>query len=457
MYSIVNRVGVTSLISTALMAGCAGKADTDAPPPMLVEAEAKTDESAVIIGTGGVRFETVADVAMPATLAPSPAMSRFSASGDSLSVSSGADSAASGERSEPAEAVVPQPGILTAAVWDDIKNWPFWEGLFSRPGDSDDSGSAWQTWSENWWNTKASLRHPVRIVGPSGPINDARVVLLDANGRELWAARSDARGYAELFEGFFGESAAGAKIRIDAGGQRIEVDASRSPGPERRDIRIQSTSSPSNVVDVLFTIDTTGSMSDELSYIQREIGDVISRANDALDGTFTIRTGLTFYRDEGDEYVVRNFPFSTDIREVQRNLAAQRADGGGDTPEAVTKAFEASMNHDWSDSAAARIMFVVLDAEPHQTERDKEKLEETVRDAASKGIRIIPVMGSDYGKSVEYLMRNYAIATGGVFTFLTNHSGVGNHHMEPTVGKYEVEKLNDLLSRLIVAYVTGDL
>ena len=42
--------------------------------------------------------------------------------------------------------------------------------------------------------------------------------------------------------------------------------------------------------------------------------------------------------------------------------------------------------------------------------------------------------------------------TGGTYTFLTNHSGIGNSHLEPTIGEYEVEKLNDLLVRVISEY-----
>jgi hypothetical protein len=50
------------------------------------------------------------------------------------------------------------------------------------------------------------------------------------------------------------------------------------------------------------------------------------------------------------------------------------------------------------------------------------------------------------------MLRFFAIATGGTYTFLTNHSGVGNEHIEATVGDYKVEQLNDLIIRLIGQY-----
>ena len=42
--------------------------------------------------------------------------------------------------------------------------------------------------------------------------------------------------------------------------------------------------------------------------------------------------------------------------------------------------------------------------------------------------------------------------TGGTYTFLTDDSGVGNSHLEPTVGDYEVEYLNDCNIRITSEY-----
>ena len=45
-----------------------------------------------------------------------------------------------------------------------------------------------------------------------------------------------------------------------------------------------------------------------------------------------------------------------------------------------------------------------------------------------------------------------AQATNSTYTFLTNHSGVGNNHITPTIGNYQVEFLNNLMVRLITKY-----
>lgn len=49
-------------------------------------------------------------------------------------------------------------------------------------------------------------------------------------------------------------------------------------------------------------------------------------------------------------------------------------------------------------------------------------------------------------------MRFLAISTNGTYVFVTDDSGVGNPHLKPSVGQYEVEFLNDLMVRLINEY-----
>ena len=80
-------------------------------------------------------------------------------------------------------------------------------------------------------------------------------------------------------------------------------------------------------------------------------------------------------------------------------------------------------------------------------------VKEQLQLAAEKGIRIIPVSASGIDRETEFLMRILAIASNGTYTFITDHSGIGNEHLEPTVGEYEVEFLNDLIVRLVNEYV----
>jgi hypothetical protein len=68
------------------------------------------------------------------------------------------------------------------------------------------------------------------------------------------------------------------------------------------------------------------------------------------------------------------------------------------------------------------------------------------------GVRIIPIASSGIDKVTEFLLRSLSMATGGTYVFLTDHSGVGDAHIEPTIGPYEVELLNELIIRVINEY-----
>jgi len=70
------------------------------------------------------------------------------------------------------------------------------------------------------------------------------------------------------------------------------------------------------------------------------------------------------------------------------------------------------------------------------------------------GVRIIPIASTGIDKVTEFLLRSLAMSTGGTYVFLTDHSGIGDPHLVPTIGDYEVELLNELLVRVIDEYIS---
>lgn len=207
------------------------------------------------------------------------------------------------------------------------------------------------------------------------------------------------------------------------------------------------------IIDIYFAVDATGSMGDEINYLKAELNNVIElikQKNPVLE----MRFGSVFYRDEGDEYVTRNFDFTTNEASLISFISEQHANGGGDFPEAVHTALDIAITQNsWDENASARILFLLLDAPPHYTQKVISSLESNLIKAAEKGIKIIPITASGIDKATEYLMRSFAILTNGTYVFITDDSGVGNAHLEPTIGEFEVEKLNDLMVRLVDEYV----
>lgn len=189
-------------------------------------------------------------------------------------------------------------------------------------------------------------------------------------------------------------------------------------------------------------------MGDEISYLKTELNNVIQQVKDS-NPQLSVKLGSVFYRDKGDDYPTRKSDLSFDVSKTTRFIQEQAAGGGGDFPEGVDDALDVAINDiQWSDTVLTKIIFLVLDAPPHESQDKINRLQALIAKAAAKGIKIVPVTASGIDKSTEYLMRSWALATNGTYVFLTNHSGIGDKHIEPTTDSYEVEKLNDLLVRV---------
>ena len=63
-----------------------------------------------------------------------------------------------------------------------------------------------------------------------------------------------------------------------------------------------------------------------------------------------------------------------------------------------------------------------------------------------------PFLIQGFKRETELFGRALAICTDGEYVFLTDHSGVGNPHLEPIVGDYNVVLLHDIIVRIINNY-----
>ena len=82
-------------------------------------------------------------------------------------------------------------------------------------------------------------------------------------------------------------------------------------------------------VDVVFVLDTTGSMSSLISGAKKKIWEMarfIAQGQPAPE----LRVGLVAYRDVGDEYVTKFFDLTDDIDGVYQNLTSFSAGCGGE-------------------------------------------------------------------------------------------------------------------------------
>ncbi|MGN0577599.1 MAG: VWA domain-containing protein, partial [Ruminiclostridium sp.] len=340
---------------------------------------------------------------------------------------------------DPYEPYIPEvqarAGLLTGGEVKDNEGWNDWISLFGQR-------EGWSELSDKWRMSTLS-RIAVDVKNGNGTVSGCTVRLMD-NNTVVWTAVTDNNGRAYLFD-TLKKNKAGKSLTIEAdlGSEVVSCDY------EGKDtvIEVKGNDLYENSLDLMFLIDTTGSMDDELTYIQAELADVIKRVT--KENNTEVSLSVNFYRDEGDEYVLRCNDFTDRINGAIRVLNEQEANGGGDTPEAVADALEAALQRNWSKNSI-KLMFLVLDAPPH--DEDAGRMPKLIEKAAEKGIRIIPVVSSGADEDTEFLCRTMAIATGGTYTFLTDDSGIGNSHLEPTGADYTVEKLNDMLVRIIGEY-----
>jgi len=126
------------------------------------------------------------------------------------------------------------------------------------------------------------------------------------------------------------------------------------------------TANQSPIVDVVFVLDTTGSMSGLIQTAKEKIWSIATTMASAQP-TPDIRIGLVAYRDRGDQYITRTVDLSGDLDSVYAALMDFEAGGGGDTPESVNEAlYEAVHSMSWSKGEQAyQVVFLVGDAPPH--------------------------------------------------------------------------------------------
>lgn len=333
--------------------------------------------------------------------------------------------------------IIYKSGLLTAGEVNDFNKWKMWE---------DFQENEFKTYSDHW-NLYPKQRYSVQLQNKDHiAIIGQPVFLINKKTNDtVWSSVTDNTGKAELWADMKGLKNETDYVIVSKGFQNINSPSGFSNGINK--MELNTACSVSNTVDIAFAVDATGSMRDEIDFLKLELEDVI-RNTFAQHPDLDLHVGSVFYRDKGDEYLSRHIDFQTDLLKVLNFIKLQRAGGGGDMPEAVDVALQTALDSlHWSNTARSRILFLVLDAPPH--DEAKQKMFELIQKASAKGVRIVPVVCSGADKSTEFIMRSIALATNGDYVFLTDDSGVGLPHIKPTTDVFNVEFLNSLLERII--------
>ncbi len=341
----------------------------------------------------------------------------------------------------------PQSGILTAGEHDDLLNPELYAAYVNRSGNL---GQEVQTLPR----VDTMRVVTVKVNDRNGqPIPFADVVVTCSDGNSITMA-TQADGSVALFPGLDRLS---ERITVSArkGGRTI-ADAraillSDAPGGQTVGLTANQAAVKATKLDLMLVVDTTGSMGDEIRYLQSELRSIISSIT-AKHRDIDIRIGFVFYRDLGDEYVTRTVMFDRDVGKAQGTLAQQYATGGGDYPEAMDQALIRAVGQEWRPDAVKSLL-LVADAPPHDELFGRTWA--AAEAARAKRIHITPVAASGVADKAEYAMRAMAAATQSRYLFLTDDSGVGNPHAPPAIDCYLVTKLDALVRRVIDSQISG--
>ena len=164
---------------------------------------------------------------------------------------------------------------------------------------------------------------------------------------------------------------------------------------------VQATAHEGQKIEVVFVLDTTGSMGGLLETAKEKIWSIATTLAQA-EQTPEIHMGLVAYRDRGDSYVTDVVDLSTDLDTMYGQLMQFAPGGGGDTPESVNQALHDAVHRiSWSqDPASYQVIFLVGDAPPHMDYQDEARYPEIVHAATTKGIVVNTIQCGDIPQTV---------------------------------------------------------
>ena len=314
--------------------------------------------------------------------------------------------------------------------------------------------------------TNLSNRHIITILDQAGrPVPNAKVTISmkDDGADTTWTNRTYADGRTMFFpEGKYrpsmamqnGEAQHGQftiTAKLDGFTSILHIPQSAQNAQQRNhEITLEGTMHfGGNIpLDVLFLLDSTGSMADEIHQIKSTLHSTAKQVSN-LPSNPNLKFGMVSYRDRGDEYVTRLYQFDSNVKRFSWSVDEVQANGGHDYPESLNQALHESVNDMNWRSGAIRLIFLIADAPPHlDYPQDEDYAAEMVK-AREKGIKVFSVASSGLDQQGEYIFRQIAQQTMGRFIFILEEGPQGNLETPHSVEQYSVNQLDSLIIRLI--------
>lgn len=291
-----------------------------------------------------------------------------------------------------------------------------------------------------------------RVKDSSGlPVANAEVEVV-GGGFPLLKAKSHADGTVLFFPRLYTLQKFYV-VNTTALGRSVETIVDRE-GKREVDIALPAQRSlpPRVPLDIVFVLDTTGSMGEEIERLKLTI-ELINLNLVSVSTNPLVRFGLVLYKDAGDEYVTRVVQPTDDLAAFQVSLGSVVADGGGDTPEDLQSALEEAMRSIAWNRDGIRLAFVITDAPPHLDYGAPYTYVQAARDAQTLGIKIHSVGTGGLDIGGEYVLRQLSQFTHARYIFLTYgeqgeaEGGVAGSVSHHTGANFQTDKLESIIIR----------
>jgi Mg-chelatase subunit ChlD len=165
-----------------------------------------------------------------------------------------------------------------------------------------------------------------------------------------------------------------AKLSSATAGQTVESKAAEDvPGLITR---IFDQGIPAGPVDVVFVVDTTGSMHDDIDAVKGDMRRILGHLR-ARNPDY--RIGVVAYRDVEDDFLTRTFLFlDADEARIEAAISALAVEGGGDWREHVYAGINTAIDRQpWRPDASQHII-LMGDAPPHDDYRNDPRTYDSV-------------------------------------------------------------------------------
>lgn len=345
---------------------------------------------------------------------------------------------------KPQHKVVDLSNKLTATEVHDFADWSFWSDIHETDFMQ----------SSLIWKTNLQKRYSIQVQNENGfPAPNLKVSLVDENKKTLWSTMSDNLGKAELYAEFITSIEEGKPtfIQVSKNKKVLSESAAQLFDNEVQTIQVKTDCQLAGAIELAFMMDVSGSMDDEIAYLRSEMASIIERITSDYPER-TLRVGVVYFQGHGNYNPIASIPLTDDMSAVHKFINKRTGRGGSD--EAIDLAMQTMVDDfEWSDDSD-KIAFLVGDEELDNVEANRKRQRDYTKRCAEKGIKLVPIGCSGMPKSLEYVMRTMALATGGTYLALTDDSGVGKAHMKPTTTKIDVQSLNQLILDVIVRYTT---